>query len=115
MAGGRWPLVCLLREHDMTRDDQQAAHLFYRAGGVLEQAWHDVVECADDEREVALHAAIQTTSLLVLTGEVTLGRALDEYLYVEAAYRCGVHVREVRQRLAGTMVRLRVHAGLATQ
>ena len=42
-----------------------------------------------------------------------MGRAFDEYLYVEAAYHCGVHVREVRQRLAGTMVRLRVNAGLA--
>jgi DNA-directed RNA polymerase specialized sigma24 family protein len=106
-------MVCLLREHDMTSEEQDVARLFDRAGMVLEQAWHDVVEAADDERERALHAAIQTTSLLVLTGEVTLGRAFDEYLYVEAAYHCGVHVREIRQRLAGTMVRLRVNAGLA--
>ena len=106
-------MVCLLREHDMTQDEQDVAKLFDRSGMVLEQAWHDVVEAAEDERERALHAAIQTTSLLVLTGEVTLGRAFDEYLYVEAAYHCGVHVREIRQRLAGTMVRLRVNAGLA--
>lgn len=97
----------------MTSEEQDVARLFDRAGMVLEQAWHDVVEAADEERERALHAAVQTTSLLVLTGEITLGRALDEYLYVEAAYHCGVHVREIRQRLAGTMVRLRVNAGLA--
>ena len=85
------------------------------AGSVLEQAWLDVVECHDDELHAQLHAAIQTTALLVLTREISLGCAFDEHLYVHAAYRCGVHVREVRQRLAGTMVRLRVHAGLATQ
>lgn len=97
----------------MTDDEKDVAKLFDRSGMVLEQAWHDVVESGDDEREAALHAAIQTTALLVLTGEITLGRALDEYLYVEAAYHCGVHVREIRQRLAGTMVRLRVNAGLS--
>lgn len=97
----------------MTDDEKDVAKLFDRSGMVLEQAWHDVVESGDDEREAALHAAIQTTALLVLTGEITLGRALDEYLYVEAAYHCGAHVREIRQRLAGTMVRLRVNAGLS--
>lgn len=97
----------------MTNEEQDVARLFDRSGMVLEQAWHDVVDSGDDEREVALHAAIQTTALLVLTGEITLGRAFDEYLYVEAAYHCGVHVREIRQRLAGTMVRLRVNAGLS--
>ena len=84
--------------------------IFDPAGSVLEQAWLDVIECHDDVMEAQLHAAIQTTALLVLTREITLGRAFDELLYAEPALRCGVECREIRARLANCMVRLRVHA-----
>jgi hypothetical protein len=86
-----------------------AARRLDPAGSALEQAWLDVVECHDDEVHGQLHAAIQTTALLVLTREISLGCALDEHLYVEAAYRCGVHVREIRSRLAAAMMRARIH------